>query len=97
MSLAEIGKILRDDVERLRVASDLADDQFNAILCEIPSGLPHPDGVQHIHNAAVEASAARARLMNALRREAVFVMDGTVPEDLRAKDAKPFGDADRQK
>jgi len=86
MSPVEIRTILRDDVERLRAASDIAADQFNAILYEIPSGLPHPDGVQRIRNASVEAAAARTRLMYALRRETAFVMEGTVPEDLRVKD-----------
>jgi len=88
MSPAEIRTILRDDVERLQAASDIAADQFSTILCEIPSGLPHPDGAQRIRNASVEAAAARTRLMYALRRETAFVMDGTVPEDLRVKDVR---------
>jgi hypothetical protein len=41
---------------------------FNGVMDQFPSGLPHPDGAQRIHNASFELSAARQELMKAHSR-----------------------------
>ena len=59
---------------------------FNAITGEIPSGIPHPDGVQRIRNASRDLSSARAELMRVHNRIQDYLIRGIVPEDL-----KPYG------
>ena len=83
MSPAEIRKLLRHDVERLKAASKFAFDRFDAIVGDIPNSLPYADGVQRIRNASVEVAASRTRLMHAIRRETTaFLVHGTIPDDL---------------
>ena len=72
-------KALEEATER----ADDASDVFLAITGEVPSGLPHPDGTQRIHNASHELSVAREALMKAHRRLNDFLERGTVPEDLK--------------
>jgi hypothetical protein len=43
-----IGKILRDAFDAALKERNTASDAFDENLREIPSGLPHPDGVQRI-------------------------------------------------
>jgi len=50
---------------------------------DIPSHLPHPDGTQHLSNAARELSAARKEMMDAHNRLNDFLARGIVPEDLK--------------
>ena len=82
MTLDEIHKLLRDDLVRANEASRIASDELSAILNDSPSGLPHPDGTQRIRNASIACAAARTRVA-AMRRHHDFIMNGTVPEDLR--------------
>jgi hypothetical protein len=63
--------------------AEAANDTFVALTGGIPSGTPHPDGVQRIHNASRELSAAREEMMTAHNRLNEFVNSGIVPEDLR--------------
>ena len=48
-----------------------------------PSGTPHPDGVQRIHNASHKLTQARDEMMNAHNRMNDFIERGIVPEDLK--------------
>jgi hypothetical protein len=50
---------------------------------QIPSGLPYPDGTQHIHNASSELAKARKDLMRAHAALDDFLKTGIVPEDLK--------------
>ena len=50
---------------------------------QIPSGFPHPDGSQRIHNASRDLSTARKDLMRAHTRLDDFLKTGIVPEDLK--------------
>jgi hypothetical protein len=61
----------------------IASDEFKAITAEIPSGLPHPDGVQSIQNAMHEVIASHNELMRAHRRVSEFIEHGTVPRNLK--------------
>ena len=58
-------------------------EEFNAVVREIPSKLPHPDGAQRIHEASQKPSIARKQMMTAHTRLNDFVGRGVVPLDLQ--------------
>ena len=45
-----------------------ASAEFNEVVSQIPSNLPHPDGAQRIKNASAKLASARKELMKAHRR-----------------------------
>ena len=57
--------------------------EFNTVMDQFPSGLPHPDGTQHIRNASRALSVARLEIMRAHSRLDDFLGRGIVPEDLK--------------
>jgi|SRR5579872_1856509 len=59
-----------------------ATDAFQAIVDDIPSALPYPDGTQRIHNVYRELSIARRRMMEAHARLRDYLASGKIPEDL---------------
>jgi hypothetical protein len=63
--------------------AEAALEAFALVNSDIPSGLPHPDGVQRIHNASLELTAARDEMMNAHNRLNDFLETGVVPDDLK--------------
>jgi len=75
--------ILFKDLEEATQRADEATDAFSAISRDIPSGLPHPDGTQQIHNASHKLSAAREAMMKAHTRLNDYVERGIVPDDLK--------------
>ena len=83
MDREKIHSILRDDLKRAKAQSKLSTDAFHALLSDIPSGLPHPDGIQRIRNASIAHAADRTRLLAAAARLDAFLLDGTVPDDLK--------------
>src|SRR5882672_3411672 len=72
------GQLLEDTVR-----AEIAREAFAAITGEIPSGLPPPDGVQRIHNASNNLTAARDQMMRTHTRLNDFIEHGIVPEDLK--------------
>jgi hypothetical protein len=83
-----IGKILRDAFDAALVARNTASQDFDEILRNIPSALPHPDGVQRIKNASHALSAARETMIVAMIRLREFENRGIVPDDLIKKPAQ---------
>jgi hypothetical protein len=75
---AALVKRIIDATVRVSAASEV----FNAVASQLPSGLPHPDGVQRIKSAATEMAIARRELMTAHRRLNAFMEGRIVPEDL---------------
>jgi hypothetical protein len=63
--------------------AEAATETFSAITSNIPSGVPHPDGVQRIHNVSRELKLARDEMMIAHNRLTAFLERGIVPEDLK--------------
>jgi hypothetical protein len=59
-----------------------ANETFSAVMSQTSSGLAHPDGTEHIHNASHELDAARKEMVNAHTRLNEFIEQGIVPEDL---------------
>ena len=77
----QIRSILLQDLIELTARTEQATEEFEAVM-QIPSGLPHPDGVQRVKNASAKLSIARKELMKAHRRLDEHC-GGTLPEDLK--------------
>lgn len=58
-----------------------ASEALSAIMGDIPSGLPQPDGCQRIQNAAYALSAARNAVMQAHSRLDEFLARSVGPRD----------------
>jgi hypothetical protein len=65
--------------------AEAASEAFQSVMREVPSGAPHSDGVQRIHNVSNELSAARKEMMTAHTRLNDFLTRGIVPEDLKKR------------
>jgi hypothetical protein len=83
MDHKRIHEILKDEFEAAKRRMNNASTKFNEVVRDIPSGLPHPDGTQRIHNLGRELADARERLAVAIARLNDFVSYEVVPEDLR--------------
>src|SRR6476661_7791132 len=68
MSPDETLKVLRAEMNAATERARLASERFDAILQDLPSGIPHPDGTQRIRNASREYADARKDLMETLRK-----------------------------
>ena len=79
----QIRSTLLQDVIELTARTEQAAEEFETVMGQIPSGLPHPDGVQQIKNASDKLSTARNELMKAHRRLDEHVGSGIVREDLK--------------
>jgi hypothetical protein len=75
--------VLLRDLAQATKRAELATANFSAVARDIPSVLPHPDGVQLIRNASGELSAARDEVMKAHNRLNDFLNAGILPEDLK--------------
>ena len=64
----QIRSTLLQDVIELTARTEQAAEEFETVMGQIPSGLPHPDGVQQIKNASDKLSTARNELMKASLR-----------------------------
>jgi DNA-directed RNA polymerase subunit RPC12/RpoP len=55
---------------------------YNRAMWDIPSAIPHPDGVQRIHSISQALSVSKQGLARAHSRLADFLDTGAIPEDL---------------
>jgi len=78
----EIESALVSGIAEADARVSAANDEFNALMNQLPSGLPHPDGAQQIQNASLELSSAREEMMKAHKRLDDFLDRGVVPKDL---------------
>ncbi|SRR5712691_1243728 len=79
----EVRTILMRDLLQATARANAASDEFRAVMGDVPSALPHPDGTQRIHNVSRALSAAREDVMKAHTRLNDFLSRGIVPEDLK--------------
>lgn len=93
---SEVGKLeterqIRAALQREILASTArahaASEKLGAIMSDIPSGLPQPDGSQRIQNAAHALVAARNEVMQAHSRLNEFLARGVVPAGLELNGA----------
>jgi hypothetical protein len=78
-----IQNLLVDEVIQATSRTNKAAEAFLETMGHIPSGFPHPDGYQRIHNVSRELSIARKDLMRAHTRLDDYLRAGIVPEDLK--------------
>ncbi len=83
-TLQEIRNILLHDTLEATARHNQAREEFEAIMGQIPSGLPQTDGAHWIKNASSSLSLARKGMMEAHDRLDKFLESGIVPEDLRS-------------
>ena len=77
----EIRATLHREVLASTARASAASEKLTAIMADIPSGLPQPDGSQRIQNAAHALAAARNQLVRAHSRLDEFLAHGVVPSD----------------
>jgi len=78
----QIRATLLQDIIELTARNDRALEEFVDVAGQIPSDLPHPDGVQRIKNSSAKLAIARQELIKAHRR--LDELDRRiVPEDLK--------------
>ena len=83
VSSTQIQNLLVNDIAEATARVSAANDEFYKVTSQVPSGLPHPDGVQRIHNASRELDIARKEMMKAHTRLNEYVHTGVVPENLK--------------
>ena len=74
---------LTQEVAAATERADAANAAFHALIRDIPSNVPHPDGSQRLHHASRELTVARQAMMEATLRLNDFLNHGTIPEDLK--------------
>ena len=72
---------LHQEILASTVRAHAASETLIAIMRDIPSGLPHPDGSQRIQNAAHALAAARSDVMEAHSRLNEFLARSGVQND----------------
>jgi len=72
---------LQRELQEATARAHQATDAFHAIMGDIPSSVPQPDGTQRINNVYRELSFARREMMRAHSRLAHFLDTGVVPEE----------------
>jgi len=83
---ASVHVALEHALAEATLQAESASVELNAIIGDIPSGLPTPDGTQRIHNAGRALSAARNKVVIAHNRLNDYLSTGIVPEDLGRRD-----------
>jgi hypothetical protein len=83
-----IGKVLRDDFDAALKQQNTASKAFVETVRDIPSGLPHPDGVQRIENVSNALLAAHDQMIDAMIRLRDFENRGIIPGDLKGQSWK---------
>jgi len=78
-----IRSVLVANITQATARANRASQAFIEVMGQIPSGLPHPDGIQRIHNASGELAKARKDLMRAHAALDDFLKTGVVPQDLK--------------
>ena len=72
---------LQRELRAATARAHLATDAFHAIMGDIPSSVPQPDGTQRINNVYRELSFARREMMRAHSRLAHFLDTGEVRDE----------------
>ena len=84
-----VRRVLQLEVAETSARAETAAADFKGIIGSIPTGIPHPDGTQRIHQAAHILSNARKDMMQAHSRLDDFLRSGVLPEDFkRPEDAE---------
>ena len=79
----QITRILNEELAEATELAVQASERFFAVMTEIPTGFPHPDGTQRIHNASRDLFLARKTMATAHERLSDYLGRGIVPQDLK--------------
>jgi len=79
----QVRRLLTEQRIVATVRTNAALREFNDVMGQLPTGLPHPDGTQHIQNASRKLIAARKEMGRADKRLNDYLSRGIVPEDLK--------------
>ena len=82
LSEQQVHTLLTVQLDEASARLEEAASAFRAVISEIPSGVPHPDGSQRVQNASREVSDARHQVMKAQNRLNDYLSRGVVPDDL---------------
>ncbi len=91
----EIERRLRKELERARQAHEQAKEAFKDIGSHASSGLLHPNGRARIAKGRRALSAAMEAYSHAIREFDDFILDGKIPERLKACGKKGSQPPDR--
>jgi hypothetical protein len=83
-----VRRILLLEVAETTARAEAASAEFKVIISSIPTGIPHPDGTQRIHQASHNLSNARKDMMRAHSRLDNFLSSGVIPEDQSTGDGE---------
>jgi hypothetical protein len=83
MGTPDVEAILRQKLRLAELAFEAAKIELKEVTSDIPSGLPHPDGAGRIRNAGIAYRSAVGRYCFALSQFNEFLINGTIPEDLK--------------
>ena len=83
----ETRHLLEDAFDAARQRRIEASKRFTEVMDDIPSGIPHPDGTDRIHQASREFKDSREAASAAMKRLSDFMIRGIIPDDL---DRKPM-------
>ena len=78
-----VDQILKDEVIRARHRLDVASAEYDEVVAAVSSGSPHANGIIRIQDVSIAYTRAREDMMIAIRRQNDFLIDGTVPDDLK--------------
>jgi hypothetical protein len=78
----EIEERLKGDLEQARAQYQAACGEFDLLVKDIPSGIPHPDGELRIRQTGEASRAALQTYTLALKRFSQYTLSGIVPQDL---------------
>ena len=76
----DILRVLREDLAKAKEQTQIASEQFGALIKDSSGGLPDPECLR---SASIEYSQALTRMIFAMSRLNAFAIHGRVPEDLK--------------
>ncbi|MEO8371571.1 MAG: hypothetical protein ABI806_20455 [Candidatus Solibacter sp.] len=80
----DTGLRLAQELEDARRGHIASKEEFDAIIREVPSGLPPPDGVFRLEQSGKVSRRAMEVYYTALRRYSDFLLRDIMPEDPEA-------------
>ena len=83
----DIQQLLEDAVYAAQQCRIEASRRFEEVVDDIPSGVPHPDGMDRIHQASREYKESSEAASAAMKRLSDFMLRGIIPDDLERKPA----------
>ena len=70
---------------RLSNAESKHPNDSTEVMDDVPSGIPHPDGTDRIHQASREYKDSREAASAAMKRLSDFMIRGIIPPELQRK------------